>query len=312
MMSVELHIEPGRPPGDWEWFLAARPAGSIALDGYLNEPPRFEPVGPYMNIDHHSKVDRMSTLSTAQQVLRNIRMGMTKAFADENGQFRADVWVNDCDEDVCTSWFLLNHVELSRNGSAPNLNRFVEVAGTLDATSGAFPYDPNLTILEELAWIFEPYSQFRISGEMSQRDERRYRSVIDDVEARIQRHLMGRGDRVKLDTRHEVLGGGKGWAMIKPIGKDGRIGALMEGIDAYVSVQELAETGKYHYSVGRRSAFIPFDVPGILNLLNDAEGNQEDPWGGSDIIGGSPRLGDSRLTPREVEALINDRFELAT
>lgn len=304
-MSAELIVKTEVPPVSWEDFTENYPAGSIALDGYVADGPLYDESGPFLNANHHERVDRLATLSTAQQLLMLARMGIDKAFSDD-GEFSPKVFVNDCDQDVCTAWFLLHHIEQAKNPSNPALNRFVQVAGTLDATSGMFPFDPNLEILGEQAWVFEPYTQFRASGEMAKKDNRQYRTVIDSVESRIQRHLMGRGERVSLDTKYNTISKSSGWSMIEEVGKDGRVGAFMDGIDAYVSVQELSE-GHWRYTVGRRSLFVQFDLPNIFDALNQEEAlGGDNQWGGSDIIGGSPRVGDSTLPPDRVRQIIDD------
>jgi hypothetical protein len=304
-MSANLEVHSEIPPISWEEFISTHPAGSIALDGYVGEGPNFTRNGPYANANHHEGVKRLETLSTAQQILFNVQMGLDKAFT-KDGVFAPNVYVNDCDQDVCAAWYLLNNINQTRH-SSPALNRFIGVAGTLDSTAGAFPFDPDLKILGELAWVFEPYTMFRLSGEMAKKDNSQYRSVIQDVENRIQKHLIGRGDSVKLDTRYEIIGGGKDWKMIKESGKDGRVGAFMDGIDAYVSVQELPND-RWRYTIGRRSEYIPFDVEAHIADLDKAEEpSNNDHWGGATIVGGSPRVGGSKLSPEEVEKIINER-----
>ncbi len=292
------------PPISWKEFTATHPVGSIALDGYVGEGPQFDASGPYLNANHHEGVKRLETLSTAQQILMDVRMGLDKTFT-KNGVFAPDVYVNDCDQDVCAAWYLLDNIEQAKAITNPTLNRFINVAGTLDATAGAFPYDRDLRILGELAWVFEPYTMFRASGEMAKKDNEQYRSVIESVEGRIQQHLMGRGKSAQIDARYKLVGGGQEWKMIEEVGKDGRVGALVDGIDAYVSVQELS-TGRWRYTVGRRSEFIPFDVVGLMDHLNRIEGCEIDHWGGATIIGGSPRVNGSSLSPAEVEKAINE------
>jgi hypothetical protein len=76
-----------------------------------------------------------------------------------------------------------------------------------------------------------------------------------------------------------------------------------DGIRAFVSVRDNGN-GRYTYSIGRMSALVPFMVPAILNALNKREGTTEDCWGGSDTIGGSPRVAGSRLTPAEVAEVV--------
>lgn len=301
-MSAELFVRSEIPPMSWDEFRATHPVGSIALDGYVGEAPMYDPNGPYLNANHHEDVDRLSTLSTAQQILMKTRSGLDRAFT-RNGLFVPSVYVNDCDQDVCAAWFLLDNIGEARHPS-PALNRFISVAGNLDITAGVYPYDRDLRIIGELAWIFEPYTVFRASGEMDNKDNAQYLSVIESVGSRIRQHLLGRGESTKLDTEYRVVGGGEDWKMIEEIGHDGRVGALVDGIDAYVTVQEL-DGERWRYTVGRRSEFIPFDVPGLLEYLNQEEGCDDDRWGGSTIIGGSPRVNSSTLSPKQVERLVN-------
>lgn len=305
-MSAELFVQADVPPLTWDEFRTTRPVGSIALDGFVIGEPRFDPDGPYLNANHHENVDRLATLSSAQQILVDTQMGMDKAFTVD-GKFSPNVFVNDCDQDVCAAWYLLDNISEAKHPS-PALNRFIQVAGLLDVTAGAFPFDKDQRILGELTWVFEPYALFRASGEMSKKDNAQYKSVIEDVGLRIGRHLMGRGETAELDLRYRKIGGGLGWTMIAEEGKDGRVGAMRDGIEAYVAAQEL-ENNRWRYSIARLSEFIPFDIPAILERLNQVEGTTNDTWGGATIVGGSPRVGASKLSPTEVEAIINEYIE---
>lgn len=302
-MSAELFVQAEVPPLTWEEFKATRPMGSIALDGFVTGPPQYDADGPYLNANHHEGVDRLATLSTAQQILVETQMGLDRAF-QVNGEFAPKVFVNDCDQDVCAAWYLLDNISETKNPS-PALNRFIQTAGLLDVTAGAFPFDKDMQIVGELAWVFEPYADFRASGEMAKKDNDQYRSVIERVGTRIGKHLLGRGETILLDTRYDVIGGGIGWSMIQEIGKDGRTGAFRDGIDAFVSAQQL-EGERWRYSIARRSEFIPFDIPLIMERLNEAEGNIDDLWGGATIVGGSPRVGASKLRPQDVERIVNE------
>ncbi len=305
-MSAELVIRSEVPPLSWDEFRSTHPAGSIALDGYVGEAPKFDLDGPYYNANHHEGVNRQATLSTSQQILRAVVQGLDKAFT-RDGEFSPTVFVNDCDQDVCAAWYLLDNVSGTRHPS-PALNRFINVAGTLDATAGTYPYARDLRILGELAWVFEPYTDFRASGEINRKNNDQYRSIIQSVGLRIGQHLLGRGETAKMDTRYKVIGGGKDWKLIEELGRDGRVGAIVDGIDAYVTVKEDGES--WRYTVGKRSEYIPFDVTGLLSYLNEVEGCVDDMWGGSDIIGGSPRVRGSKLSPAELEAAVNKYQDL--
>jgi len=303
MSNISLSMRPGAAPPSWDEFCATHGPYTIGLDGYVASGTRFDPAGPRLNLDHHMEVDRLATRATCAQALLAVRQGLFECFQDGDGP-RAEVCVNDCDEDVCTSWFLLAHPDLAAPGRCPPLNRLVGVVDVLDTTAGAYPLPPDLSLLKELAWVFAPYHSFRQSGELYRRRPEGHRGVVAEVSSRIERHLAGRGGTHPLDGRYQRLGGGPGWAMIREVGAQARIAAAADGIRAYVAARERPD-GRWAYAVGRASPFVPFDVPGILGALNEAEGAAEDRWGGNDLVGGSPRARGSRLPPGEVERVIN-------
>jgi len=294
---------PQDTPVAWEDFCRTRAPFAIALDGYVRAGPRFDETGPRLNLNHHEEVDRLATRATCAQVLMALRQGLCECFGAADG-LRADVYVNDCDEDVCLSWFLLKHGSLAEHSINPALNRLVAMEDTLDATAGAYPFPRNLPILEEVAWVFEPYRRFRQSGELDQRQAAAFVAVVDRVEERILKYLKGQGGRLPIDTRYRRIGGGASWAMIEEIGAQARTGAFADGIRCYVAVRQRPNS-RWSYNVGRMSIFYRFDVPRIVRALNEAEGASADAWGGSNTIAGSPRVNGSRLPPAEVERIIN-------
>jgi hypothetical protein len=303
MSNISLCMRPEVGPFGWEEFCATHDPYTIGLDGYVAAGSRFDPAGPRLNLDHHTEVDRLATRATCAQALLAIRQGLFECFGDGHGP-RAEVCVNDCDEDVCTAWFLLTHADLTAPGKSPPLDRLVSLVDVLDTTAGAYPIPSDLSSLKELAWVFAPYHCFRRGGELDRRQPEGHSGVVAEVTSRIERHLDGRGGSYPLDGRYERLGGGPGWAMIREIGAQARIAATADGIRAYVAVRERSD-GRWAYVLGRASPFVPFDVPALLRALNAAEGAGNDRWGGSNLVGGSPRVRGSKLSPREVERIIN-------
>jgi hypothetical protein len=303
MSNISLTMRPDTTPPAWPEFCATHAPYTIALDGYVASRSRFDPTGPRLNLDHHTDVDRMATRATSAQALLAIRQGLFEYFRDEAGP-RAEVCVNHCDEDVCTSWFVLAHAHLAAHHKCPPLNRLVGVVDMLDTTAGAHPLPPNLGLLKELAWVFAPYHSFRRSDEFYLRRPEAYRGIVDEVASRIEHHLAGRGSSFPLDGRYERLGGGPGWALIREIGAQARLAAVADSIYAYVAVRERPD-GRWAYVLGRTSPFVPFDVSALLHTLNEVEGNPKARWGGSNLVGGSPRVLGSKLSPSEVERLIN-------
>lgn len=306
---ISLSVQTETPPMSWEAFVASHPGYSIALDGYTNSGPMYTQVsgvGPYANFDHHSHVNRLATRATCGQVLIAVRQGLFQAFRKDNAA-HATVYINDPDEDTSLSWFILKNHAFCAQALNPLLNRLVMMEDALDATAGAYPFPVDLQVLGELAWIFQPYHQFRLSGRLEKRIPEEFHSIIEDVHSRIERHLAGRGQSITLDTRYERIGGGQGWTMVKEIGGQARTGMFADKIPAYVSVRERGND-RYTYVVGRLSPYIPFDLSRLYDRLNEAEGTagSNDRWGGSDMVGGSPRVSGSKLTPEEVSKVVND------
>src|ERR1043165_9323819 len=94
-----------------EEFLRSHLGYAIALDGYVADAPfiQITPKGPFRNFDHHVGVDRSCTSSTCEQVRRAVLLGLYELFQDDDEGRRADIYVNDCDQDVClASWILMN------------------------------------------------------------------------------------------------------------------------------------------------------------------------------------------------------------
>ena len=298
-MPVTLIMRPETEPLTWDEFRAASGPFAIALDGYVKEGPRYDAAAPRLNLNHHEEVERLATRATCAQALMSLRLGLYKRFC-ENGEPRADVYANDCDEDVCASWFVLSKPHLTTQAMNPVLNRLIGVIDAMDSTAGAYPFRPDLPALQELAWIFQPYRAFRVGGGLDRRNAAEFTAIVTDVGHRMMEHICGRGERLSLDTRYEKIGGGTEWMMIKELGENGRLGAFRDGASAYVICRERSD-GRMAYTVGRVSQFIPFDVPRMLDALSAAEGAT---WGGGNTIGGSPRAGGSSLSPADVERIV--------
>lgn len=307
-MSIELHMGPLDPVLSWADFCRVAPAFSVALDGYVNEGPQWDPFGPRQNLNHHEGVDRFATRATCEQVLFNIRLGMFERFRNADGIPTLLAYVNDCDEDVCLSWFLLKNFILVENTINLLTNKLVSVEGLMDAAAGAYPLSPDLEILQTMNWIFAPYRRFRVSGQIDHRDANEFREVVTGVEYRIEKYLAGRARMVPLDTKYEVVHQGHEWTMIREIGVNAKSGMYHKGIHAYVAMRE-RPNGRWSYTIGRMSHYIPFNVLNHLRRLSAAELVKDPtskPFGGGNTIGGSDRALGSAQSPDEVFRIVED------
>jgi hypothetical protein len=182
----------------------------------------------------------------------------------------------------------------------PMINKLVSIEDALDSTAGAYPYPADLPVLQELAWVFEPYRQFRVSGGLEGRD-------CSSFKSRVLSHITGHGKSIPLDTSYEVMYSGHNWSMVKENGAHARTGMFADGIKAYVSVRERKD-GKYSYTIGRLSPFIKFPLlkfASIFNEIDDAA-SDNDRWGGGNNIMGSPRNAGSNIKPDQIILLINE------
>jgi hypothetical protein len=288
----------------WERFRETYPYYSIALDGYVRGKSRYDPSGPWLTLDHHEDVERLSARATCSQVFLSVRQGLYEVFQNDQEPY-ANVFANDCDEDVCVSWYLLQNPVAACLPSNRRLERLVHAADWLDTTAGALVHPLDETLMGELAWVFAPYREARQQGALDGFQVGVYRSVIDAVNERIRHHLTDRGGRTLLDTRVECVGGDATWAMVHEVGSDARAGLVANGIRAYVSLRPRTD-GAWSYTVGRVSPFVAFDVPKILARLNEAESPERGRWGGGTLVGGSPRRLGSALAPSEVENIVNE------
>lgn len=305
---IQLHVEPHLSPLSWKEFVLSAPSYSLALDGYVADETKFDRRTHIGNINHHEKVSRLSTRATCAQVLMAIRLDLMSFFQNKSGNPQIHIYVNDCDEDVCVSYFLLKHFELAQDVTHPLLNQLVDMEDTLDSTSAGYPFPKDLPLLKQIAWVFEPYRNARFQGKLTSKDPVIYQKIIEDVEQRILKYLSGQGKSIELDTLYEKIGGGKNWSMVHEIGIYPRTGMWSDGIRAFVSVKDRGN-GTWDYVIGKSSPFINFDVRGIMNHLNMIEHLDHDKWGGADIIGGSPRVQGSHLNPQELEQIINEYLE---
>lgn len=303
-MGILLHVDPKQPPMFWDDYRKTMPGNHIAIDGFVYGAPKKDLKGPWANFNHHEEVDRTCTRSTCAQVLVAIRQGLPQSFKP-NGPIPLIIDANDCDEDVDLTVYLLRHMAHAKSVINPALNRLVHMEDMYDATAGSYPYPPELPILGQLAWIFDPYRRFRTSGEIDKKVASSYEAVIDEVGHRIDDHLMGRGQSLDLDITYDRIGGGKGWVMIREIGAQAKMGMFADGHTAYLSVRQRPD-GRYTYVAGKTD-YDPMDLIRAFELLNIAEGcTTSDCWGGGNMVGGSPRVAGSKLSPEEVGRILDE------
>jgi hypothetical protein len=302
---INLNIEPNQSPILWKDFKKKYPEFSMAIDGYVSDQSDYDSKRHIANFNHHEDCNRLFTMSTCAQVLKAMRMGLLNNFRDEKNEIIINLYANDCDEDICLTYFLIKNSYMVESTISPILNKLVSVEDMLDSTSGAYPFPKDSPILREMAWIFDPYYRARYNGLLNSKSSDIYKGIIIDVENRIMAYATGNKQQLPLETKYEIIGGGKGWKLVEEQGIHCRTAMRSDGISSFISVKK-RDDSTYNYVIGKTSPFIEtFDINIIYKELNKIENCTNDKWGGSDIIGGSPRVNGSKIKPEEIEKIIN-------
>lgn len=296
------YMTPKSPSMSWDAF-RAKFSRAIALDGFVNAPPAFDPAGPHRNFDHHRGPPRDDMLCTGLQVLRAVRKGLVECFMP-TGDEEVPVGMLDCDPDVCVSWYALECNFVTRQRVNPAIHRLFGHIDDMDNASGLLDVPRDIPIVRQAAWIFDPYWQFRFSGAIDQKEARAHLGILSDITSRINEFVAGRGRTLSIDDRYEKLGGGEGWEMVREQGQHARMKMARRGIKAFVSVRENPQ-GRFVYTICRQSTYIPwFPVPEICAFLNQNE-EPDCQFGGGDIVHGNAQGRGSIRGPDAITQAIN-------
>jgi len=281
-------------------FKATHPKGSVAIDGYCDAAPIFDPAG-WANFDHHVGVNRLATRATAAQVALAIRMHVFDSWVDDKGDRAMHVYVNDVDPDVRLAVWLLENMAEVVSVVNPQLNRLIQMCDYLDTTGGTYPFPMDMD-LETYDWCFEPYFIARLDGTLDRKDPEDYLRIMTDSGLRIRQHLMGRGGKCKADDRYNILAHGEGWIIAEEIGYRARMKMVNNGHTAWLLARQ-RDDGNWTYTVQRLSEGVPFSVQGVCDEANETEGGGVH-WGCGPTIGGSDRSRGSRFSPLDMVPIV--------
>ncbi|MDO8424306.1 MAG: hypothetical protein Q7S70_00010 [bacterium] len=306
-------MEPKTPPMPWEEFYRTKGPRAIAIDGYVDGPPIFDPSSACANFDHHARVHRPATRATCGQVYFAVKRNLFLSFRNGSKESEAKVFANHPDEDVCLSWALLKWASgMPEMLETAGLSHLVNLVDLIDASSGSFPVSEK--IWQEIAWVFQSYRRFRMSGEIDRQDAREYSAVVTETEDRIAKYVRGQGESLALDTRYEKIGAvklkrsGIECAIIREKGAQARIRIVSDGILFYLSVRE-RPGGNWTDTLVKTSPFIPIDLSRVYQALNSAEKcGAHDRWGGGTDVGGSPRVRGTSFSPSQVARIVAEVY----
>ncbi len=303
---LELCLRPRVTIPSFETFVETHRPYSIAIDGYVEDESRWQlktadHEGPYLNLDHHAKVNRSSTRSTCAQAHYHMKLRILErlGFLKENF-LQGTVFANHCDEDVCKTWWLLSHPEwFETRRTPPLLVDALHLEDALDTTCGAYPFDIYSNRLKRMFWIYQAYNEAKVAGILPRMDAAGMRKIVNEVGRRIDEYVAGRAEMIEPDTRYECLDQGDGWIMIKEVGAQAR-SYLFREEGKQLIITALRINGNFEYRVIKQVPYVDLNSAGLARRLNQMEGSLITPtnkWGQSDLFVVSPRETGSSLPP---------------
>lgn len=248
---------------------------SIYLDGYCRGPKIDNEKRSY-SFDHHADCSRFATLSTCEQVLLALELGL-----DPEGM---DIYINDLDADGSLSlWLLLNPEMIEGDG----VEYLVKSVGFVDAHGPVrtpcklhkcLSRNPREAQTEEMLW--EDQDLITLWYEGGNQELPAPHSYPPAPMFGFDKH----GQEIKCEGDFNTLydlGGIVGLALIP------------------------GPNNTTAYTVGKKSDFAFGDIKGFLAACNSVERG----WGGGSTIGGAPRKEDgsrSLLAARHVIQVFKD------
>lgn len=308
--NLKLHILP-RYEMNWEDFCAHTPRHSIALDGFVYDPPHYDAKTKHINFDHHKGVVREATMSTAMQVYYALQKGLFPHFAKKSQE--THIYINDCDQDTALAlWLLKNHESLKDSEKLKRIEALVYHVNKQDVTGGTFPVDSNSDLVRQIRWIFEPYNQLRKSDQFADSDSAILYDVLEKVFQRMDLFVAGQARESSLDDRYDILFHSAQFMVVNEIGGiDARTALLSRfpEIPLLVSLVSEREDGRLVYTILKNSIYADISMEDLYQKLNQLEEKKENPnaWGGSDLIGGCRNRG-SKLIPQEINKFLMTYF----
>ncbi len=297
------------------------PAGTIYLDGAAQCEPFMDNKKQIYNFDHHEGCPRAFTLSTCEQILVMIFKGLDLRDRGWN------VFANDPDLDtIFAIWLLFNHIRL--NQKDPTSRRFlfalIRMEGIIDAHGlefmemSGFPQP----LLEKTKLVIDHLRTEEVAlkenDQWAKADYLEYAATllhkIDKIIYRADDFLDFKG--IEELARIDIT--------------DNRIAVVVQcdmgiyEIEAYLNQVygnrlglAILKKESGAYTLRLMDPFMSGDLTKVypkLNFMDSSVRSRTDNnrWGGSADIGGSPRGVETKLTPREIMQACFDAFRKPT
>jgi hypothetical protein len=296
------------------------PRQTIFLDGAFVDAPFLDNQQRQYSLDHHAGCLRSFTLATCEQAVVMLLQGLPL----DEGEWQ--ILINEPDLDaVLAAWVLFNHAELLADEQKllHAVMPLVRVEGVIDAHGldmsvlTGLPAERYQAERERIDVLRAPEAEHRSRGDWDQVD---YCAYTADLLRRIDKMLvpaeywLGRVQVVEtlelpIDERKLVV------LCHAQSGIYEAEAQLKERFGKQLGVIVLDQGGR-RFTLRQVDPFLPKTLNSAFALLNEhdprvkqvAADQEDDGWGGSDEIGGSPRRSGSGLDGRQVLELTRQAY----
>ncbi len=294
------------------------PPGTIFLDGVAQSEPFMDHEKKIYNLDHHEGCVRTFTLSSCEQVLVMILKGLDLR---DREWF---IYANEPDLDtILAIWLLLNHQRISRK--EPMHLRFlyalVRLEGVIDALGlelkefSGLPPELMRKTQRVIDHLRKDEIQLKKDGLWEETEFLEYTASI-----------LHRIDRIIYKSTEFIDFKG-----IKELARvdltDDRIVVVVEADEGIYEIEPhlnnlygnrlgvvVLQRSPGSYTLRRMDLFMPGDLEPVYERLNFLDSavkcrSENNRWGGSSDIGGSPRSSGTELIPAEIAQACRDALQ---
>ena len=312
--NILLRVERGLSVGENQ--RKKHPEQSIFLDGVFTGPPFRDNKLRQYSLDHHTGCVRAFTLATCEQAVVMLLKGLPLA----EGEWTLHVNEPDLDA-LLAAWVLMNHVELHRDGG--RLMRaampLIRAEGVIDAHGldmsvlAAMPEEVYATQKRKIDKLLEPEKKLKEAGAWEATNLEQYaRDVLESIDGYI--YPAGYLDMLmELEVARVSLGGDK--VAILCASRKGIYDVeteLKERYEKQLGIIVL-DQGNGRFTIRQVDPFLDKSLAAVFEQLNRldpdvSKKDEENRWGGSDDIGGSPRQTGSGLEGEHILKAIEEVF----
>ncbi|MEJ2154895.1 MAG: hypothetical protein P8X96_06145, partial [Desulfobacteraceae bacterium] len=311
--NLNVHVEPGLAVTGS--VARKSPGGTIFLDGVAQCEPFMDHERQVYNLDHHEGCVRAFTLATCEQTLVMYMKGL-----DLQGR-EWHIFSNEPDLDAILSiWILLNHARIGKQETTQRriLFALVRYEGVIDALGlelkelCALPPELVRKIQRVVDHLRSDEISLKKEGRWSQTDFLTYTvTILHKIDQIFYKpsdfaDYQGIEELARIDLSKQriaaVVAADMGIYEIEPhLNKlyGNRLGIVF------------LKTGSNTYTVRQMDLFMPITLEEIYDRLNFVDPavkcrTQNNKWGGSADIGGSPRDSGTKLSPAEISYTCRD------